>query len=447
MGIALLVFGLLMFVGLVVIHEFGHFIMARRNGVDVEEFGIGFPPKAKTLKKYKGTEYTLNWLPLGGFVKLKGEHDADTAPGTYGAASLSTKVKIMLAGVVMNLLTAFAILTVVALIGVPQLNILENQFTVDSDARTQRNDLVVVAVDEDTWMTRADLQVGDVIKQINGTNVSTPRAFNAQLNASDSGTNELQVERGGELISGSVAIPSGVEVDNATKNSPAKEAGIRKGDRLLSVEGEEIYSTQQLGDVTSELAGQSVEIVYENESGEEIIATAELRSEAEVQAGLEAGESIGYLGVSTTSWPLIQFETTRYTWSAPIVAGGLIGQFTTETLKGLGSALAGLFSGNTAKATEQVAGPVGIFVVLRDGTLLGIQFMLLIIALISLTLAIMNILPIPALDGGRLFVTLIFHGLKKPLNEKTEDWIHGTGFAVLMLLFILITIVDVNRFF
>jgi regulator of sigma E protease len=90
---------------------------------------------------------------------------------------------------------------------------------------------------------------------------------------------------------------------------------------------------------------------------------------------------------------------------------------------------------------------VGIFVLIKDGSFLGINFILMIIAVISLTLAIMNVLPIPALDGGRLFVLLLFRAIKKPLSQKTEEIIHGTGFALLMLLFVLITVVDVKRFF
>jgi regulator of sigma E protease len=105
-----------------------------------------------------------------------------------------------------------------------------------------------------------------------------------------------------------------------------------------------------------------------------------------------------------------------------------------------------LAQGNGSKASAQVSGPVGVFVLLKDGSLLGYQFVLVIIAIISLTLAIMNVLPIPALDGGRLFVTLLYRIRNKPLTQKIEDRIHGTGFAVLMLLFVLITIVDVRRF-
>jgi regulator of sigma E protease len=106
MAIALLVIGIILFVGLVVVHEFGHFIVARRNGVEVEEFGIFFPPSLYKKKTKAGWVFSVNALPLGGFVKLKGEHDSDTEPGSFGAASLWSKSKIMVAGVALNLLTA-----------------------------------------------------------------------------------------------------------------------------------------------------------------------------------------------------------------------------------------------------------------------------------------------------------------------------------------------------
>lgn len=373
MNIFLLVLGLVLFIGLVVVHEFGHFIMARRNGVEVEEFGIGFPPRAwlKRIKSKKGDyDFTLNWLPLGGFVKLKGENDSDTEPGTFGAASLGAKVKIMVAGVVMNLVTAFALLTLVAFLGIPKL--LDNQFTVESDTKVSQHRLLVGYVEAD---------------------------------------------------------------------SPAERAGLVVRDQLVAVNDEAVTDAVAFPDLTQQLAGQEVRIAYVRD-GEQNETTTQLRSAEEVEQSRQDGQPKGFLGISP-----IEFTVQRSTWSAPIVAGGLIKQFTTETFKGLGAALGNLFRGQGQKASEQVAGPVGIFVILRDGTILGYQFVLLIIAIISLTLAIMNVLPIPALDGGRLFVTLLFRAIKKPLNKKTEDAIHGTGFALLMLLFVVITVVDVRRFF
>ncbi len=370
----LLLLALIMFVGLVVIHEFGHFIMARRGGVEVEEFGVGFPPRAKVLKRKNGTVYTLNWLPLGGFVKLKGENDSDTGKGSYGAASLATKVKIMLAGVVMNLVTAFVLLTFVALIGMPKL--VENQFTVPSDTKTVRSDVLIGYVEPD---------------------------------------------------------------------SPAKAAGLQTRDKILRIEqnssSENITNADDLPQITEKFAGREVTVTYAR-NGQENVTQTTLRSADEVNKSKESENAKGYLGISPA-----EYTVQRSTWSAPIVAAGFIKQVTELTFKGLGTALGNLVKGNTSKASEQVAGPVGIFVILKDGSLLGIEFILLIIAIISLTLAIMNALPIPALDGGRLFVTLLFRALRKPLTKKTEDMIHGTGFAALMLLFVLITVVDVKRFF
>src|SRR5438270_8164863 len=106
MGILLFVVGIVLFIGLVVVHEWGHFIVARRNGVEVEEFGIFFPPRLYKRKTKAGWTFSINALPLGGFVKLKGEHDSDTEPDSFGAATSWAKTKIMAAGVVMNLITA-----------------------------------------------------------------------------------------------------------------------------------------------------------------------------------------------------------------------------------------------------------------------------------------------------------------------------------------------------
>lgn len=375
---ALLILGLILFVGLVVVHEWGHFIMARRNGVEVEEFGIGFPPTiwSKKVKSPKGDfEFTLNALPLGGFVRLKGENDEDKSPGSFGAATTLSKIKIMVAGVVMNLFTAFAMLTLLAIIGIPRL--LDNQFTIASDT--------------------------EIVKQT-------------------------------------------VLINYIEPDSPASNGGLEARDQLVSIgsagkSAEMITSQSQLPEVTKKLAGSSVNITVLR-NGETMMLDTTLRSTDEVEASKASDEPKGYLGIIPT-----EFVVQRSTWTAPIVAVGLIKQMTELTLKGLGSALSGVVQRDGAKASEQVSGPVGIYVILRDGSVLGFQFVLMIVAVISLTLAIMNALPIPALDGGRLFVTLLFRAMNKPLRKRTEELIHGTGFIALMGLFVLITIVDVKRFF
>jgi len=385
MSVLLLIIGLILFIGLVVIHEFGHFIAARRGGVDVEEFGIFFPPRLFKYKTKGGWNFTINALPLGGFVKLKGEHDTDTEKGSYGAADLKTKTKIMAAGVFMNLVTALVLLTFLALIGLPKL--IDNQFTVKSDTKISRQEVFLSYIEP---------------------------------------------------------------------GSPAAKAGLKSQDRLVAVQGTAVKTPKQLHDLTTANPGKTVTVRYVR-NGQTKDVKATLQTKAVVDASQKTDNPKGYLGVSPQA-----FSLQRSTWSAPIVAVGFSAQITKLTLQGLGHAVGGLGSliagtvtGNTTarqhgqtSASSQVSGPVGIFFVLKTGSVLGVQFMLLIIAIISLTLAIMNILPIPALDGGRLWLTLISRGLlKKPLSAQREERINATGFVTLLLLIAVITFVDIKRFF
>jgi regulator of sigma E protease len=391
MELLLIIGGLLLFVGLVVVHEIGHFLAARRNGVDVEEFGIGFPPRAKVLAEKKGTIYTLNWLPLGGFVRLKGENDSARSSGSFGVASLRAKIKIMMAGVVMNLVVAFLLLTLSALVGLPKL--IPDQFTVASDTSQAKQEIYVGYVEPDSPADKAGLEVRDKI----------------------------------------IALDYVTHECNDTLDPDA--------DSSCSVPLNPIETAEELPKVTEENAGRTVPLRVERKGATRDL-WVELRSREEVEASKKDGETKGYLGIAPTEYSL-----RRSTWSAPIVASGLIKQFTFETFKGLGAAIANVFRGEGTKASEQVSGPIGIFVLIKDGSVLGPEFILFVIAVISLTLAIMNALPIPALDGGRLFVTLLFRVMKKPLTKDLEDKIHGLGFAALMLLFLIITIVDIKRFF
>lgn len=370
MSVILLILGLVLFIGLVVVHEFGHFLAARRNGVDVEEFGIGFPPRAWAKKTKAGFDFSINWLPIGGFVKLKGESDAATEKGTFGAAPLWAKTKIMLAGVFMNLLVAFGLLTFLALVGMPQF--IDNQFTVKSDTKIARNDVLVGYVE---------------------------------------------------------------------KSSPGSKAGLQPRDKIIAIGSTSVKDADDLPKITERYAGQKVAIRYEHQ-GTEKTTNVTLRDKKTVEASKKTDNPKGFLGVSPTELTL-----KRSTWSAPIVGAGLIGQFTKATFQGLGTAVSAVFQGDGKKASEQVSGPVGIVVLLKDGSLLGYQFMLMIIAIISLTLAIMNVLPIPALDGGRLFMLLLSRLFGKKMSEAMEERIVASSFIFLMFLIVLITIVDVKRFF
>jgi regulator of sigma E protease len=373
-----IIIGLIVLVILVVVHELGHAIIARRNGVEVEEFGIGFPPKAWSKKLKNGILFSLNWLPLGGFVRLKGEHDSARGKGTYGAASFWQKTKILLAGVVMNWVVAAILLTALALFGLPK--VIDNQFSIESDT----------------------------------------------------------------------AIVGGpVQIVNLAEGYPAEDAGMQVGDKILSVEGQSIESASDFIGFTQDYRGQDVLVVYERDSVQH-----------EAQVTLRDNESGAVFGAG-----LGQRELLRATWSAPIVGVATTAQFTWVTLQGLGGLVSDLFSGLVMQFSadesvrqeasekmqavgDSVAGPVGILgTIFPSAQQAGFGQLVFLSAIISLTLAIMNILPIPALDGGRWFTMAIFKLLKKELTKEREETIQTIGFLALIGLIVLITVSDVSKFF
>lgn len=383
--------GLIILVFLVVIHELGHAIAAVKSGVVVEEFGVGFPPRALGRKLKNGVLVSLNWLPLGGFVKLKGEHDSATQPGDYGAATFWQKTKILLAGVVMNWAVAAVLLTVLALTGLPK--VLPNQFYIPSDSRI----------------------------------VNQP-----------------------------------VQVAQIVPGSPADKAGFEIGDTILRFAGESVPTAESLVSQTEEHKGKTVEVVYSRHSTEHI---------ATVQLNSDNGGHKGYLGVSPA-----QREQIKAGWSAPIVGVVTTAQFSWATLEGVGNLAvsaargAGLTAMNTFKevvlrsqpdksqreqakqdlsmASGSVTGPIGILgIIFPAAEQAGGTELTFLTAIISLTLAVMNILPIPALDGGRWFTMALFRLLKKPLTKEREEAIQGAGFMALMALIVIVTIADVTKFF
>ncbi len=393
MAVFLLIVGLILFISLIILHELGHFIMARRNGVVAEEFGIFFPPRLWSRKMKDGSIFSINLLPFGGFVKMKGEHDSDTEKGSFGAASLAAKSKIMVAGVVVNLVIAFLLFVALSWLGMPQL--VDNQFAIKSDTH-----YIVKATDT--------ISIG--------------------------------------------ALEAG---------SPADHAGLKEGDQLLAIGPvghlAPVISATSLPSVTQKYPGQVVEVQFLR-NGKVMTTSARLHTTQEVAAAAAQCKTIGYLGIGPDE-SRSGVSLTRSTWSAPVQAAGLMAQYTALTFQGLGKALnglggiiAGATTDNTCarqaaqtKASSQVSGPVGVYYVLKDGAALGFRFVLFVIAIVSLTLGIMNLLPIPALDGGRLWITLVSRAIKKPLSPRTEEIVNATGFIILIILIILVTIVDIRR--
>ncbi len=373
-----IIVGLLILVFLVTVHELGHAIVSRRNGVVVEEFGIGFPPKAWAKKLKNGTLFSLNWLPLGGFVKLQGESDAANKKGDYGSATFFKKTKILFAGVFVNWVVAVLLLTILSLIGLPK--VLPNQFSVSGDSKI----------------------------------ISQP-----------------------------------VEVSNLTPGYPADKAGLRDGDSIIRFAGQNVSTVDDLLHQIKNNKGKNVTVTYTRSN-----------TQKSVEVKLKQSGSKEIFGAG-----LGQRESIKATWSAPIVGVGTTAQFTWVTLQGIGSLVGGLVHGlvmqlspdssvrQSASAelntvSNGVAGPIGIIgTIFPAANQAGLVQLTFLTAIISLSLAVMNILPIPALDGGRWATMVVFRLTKKKLTKLREEKIQTIGFSILMGLVILVTIADVAKLF
>lgn len=419
-----IIIGLLVLTTLIVGHEFGHFIMARRNGVKVNEFGIGFPPRAIAWVKDKETGkwkkfpkqdwekpqdslvFSLNWLPIGGFCAMDGESDADTKPHTFGAATFWQKTKILFGGVVMNWLMAFIILTILAWTGMPHM--VENQFSIEGD--TTITDAQAIKVDkvlENSPAEKAGLKAGDTIEKA---------ALYDQKNTLD-------------------------EVDPVFNTSAY----------AFPNDATPINSSSDLITFDKANAGKSVVFLVnrDNKTG-----TAKV--------DLNDSSSEYTLGISMRQEGQTLY---RSTWSAPLVGAGTTIQLTGETFKGFGTLIGNFFSGvfrqlSPDEATREqgrqdigtvgdsVSGPVGIIGTLFPAfTEAGPTNVAFLAALISISLACMNVLPIPALDGGRWLLIAIFRIRKKPLTTEIEGKIVSRAFLFLIGLTIIITVLDVLRLF
>lgn len=341
---------------LVLSHEFGHFIVARKSGMKVYEFGFGFPPRLFSIKKSE-TIYSLNLIPLGGFVKIKGEDGEEVGPDSFVSQKAWKRAATLFAGVGMNIILAFVLLSVGFMIGMPQ------------------------AVDN--------------------------------------------------LPSGVSVKDSHLEIIEVMSGKPAAQAGLQAGDIIAGLDNLKNPSIKDMQAYVNNHKDQDIQVVIKR--GNAIV-------EKKIHPFIYADTGKGGLGVS-----LVEVGLVSYPWYKAIYYGFLMTGF---YLKGIVVAfyylIVGLFAGN--QVGEALSGPVGIAVMTGQVARLGFSHLLNFTALLSLNLAIINILPIPALDGGRLLFLLISKIKRKPVAQKYEQLAHSFGFVLLMFLVVIITIKDLGNF-
>lgn len=369
--IFVIVLGLLVFV-----HEFGHFIMAKKAGIHVEEFGFGFPPRLvgirrgrdgayrlvwgnKEQEKDAPTVYSLNWLPVGGFVKITGEGGEDKdRRDSFASRPTGVKIAVIAAGVIMNFLLA----------------------------------TVLVAV---------TLSISTVRE--------VPPNVSKYVHVSD----------------------RRLEIAGVVEHSPAADAGVKAGDRLLGVDGKPFSKPEDFRVYVGEHPTKPLAITL-GRDGKEVVLN--VTPKVLEQTG-KPGIGVAFGDVALVRYPV---------WLAVPKAVVTTVQMTGMIFSTLGTVVRDLVLGN--KVSLDVAGPVGIAVMTGQAARLGWLYLAQFVAILSLNLAVINIFPFPALDGGRILFLLIEKIRRKPLSQKIEGLIHNVGFMLLLGLVALVTLRDISKF-
>lgn len=365
---------------LVLSHEFGHFIVARKSGMKVYEFGFGFPPRLLGIQWFKnaggkrklkligrkkiedaslegGTVYSLNLIPLGGFVHIKGENGEEMGLDSFGAQKAWKRAITLVAGVGMNVVLAFVLLSIGFMRGLPQV--------VDN------------------------LPAGVAVKD-----------------------RRLEII---EVMSG----------------KPADQAGLEPGDAIVGLDNLKNPGIKTMQDYVDSRKDQDILVTVKR--GDRIL-------EQKIHPFVYVDTGKGGLGVG-----LVEVGLVSYPWYKAVYYGFLMtGFYLKEIFTAFYGLIAGLFVGNNA--AESLSGPVGIAVMTGQVARLGFSYLLNFTALLSLNLAIINILPIPALDGGRLLFLLIGAIKRKAVAQKYEQLAHSFGFVLLISLVVVITIKDLGHF-
>ncbi len=464
--VALIALFLVVFSLLLLIHEAGHFFVAKAAGITVLEFGLGFPPRLWGVRR-GGTVYSINAVPFGAFVKMLGEEDP-TEPGSLAATSARTRLMVMGAGPIMNTLLAVVLFTVMFMLprDVPMGEVLVQEVANNSPAQ------------------EAGIKPGDTIVEVNGQTLDNESDLVLLVSLKLGTRMDWIIERDDQRFLVQVVssfnppdnqwevrdvLVGDVVVQEVAENSPAQSAGLRSGDIVAEVNGQPLENHTDLIYLVNRDLGSSMTWTIDR-GGQRF--PVQVTSRVDPPQGQGAvGVIITTVNFHTESRPDLPDSADR-AGLARIDAVGL-----TPTTVGLrferrsdppwtafgngitrmGEVLV-LIKNEFTKWTSggsppEVSGPVGIgHIFVEVGQLEGIstvnriQFFIQLAAVISMVLGLFNFLPIPALDGGRiLFVLIEIARRGKRISPKREGMVHLVGFAVMISFLILVTFVDVTR--
>lgn len=360
---------------LVVIHEFGHFIVAKKFNIKVLEFGFGIPPKAWG-KQFGETLVSINWLPIGGFVRLLGEDEVDKKVlenhRSFAAAKVWKRMLVVVAGVTMNFLLAWALYYIVL-----------------------------------------------------GT-----QGFKVQL----------QLITPHQFVGAAQSTEAVIFIGNVANGSPAEQTGIKPGERIVSINGLMLQDTSDLISQAKMRAGQEVQLQV-SDPKKEHLRTVTIIPRKDPPAGEgPLGISLSQVDISTLEYktPLQKlFSGPVHSWNVVSYTGNVLGQLVQKSFK----------EKTIEPVSGSLAGPVGItslvsqILSIKNPVIPYLDF----VALLSLNLAVFNLLPFPALDGGRLFFLVIEAITRRRVHVEFEKWVHTIGMVILLTLALLVTLSDIRK--
>ncbi len=441
--IALILIGVLLFELIIFIHEFGHFITAKKSGIKVNEFSLGMGPKIFSFGKGE-TKYSLRIFPIGGFCAMEGEDEESPEPRAFNNAKVWKRMIVVIAGAVMNIILGFVLMFVVV---VQQ----------DSYSSTE-----VQSFPATSFSSCTGLQSGDVIKEINGYGISTSMDFNypistAELKTVDGSTLEIYKEDcGNNLYNMAVSLVQ-------DKNNKLSDEQVSKVNELLSKSTNEIVKAKSKEDAFSVyenyykkindacgIKDYKVEKIVEKETRKRY--TADILVERNGEEKLLKNVQFFTYTTKDNSDPQVSIDF--YVKPIDKTFGSVLSQTfkqTISTCKMIYASLGGLLTGKFG--LKDMSGPIGIASAvttvasesLSSGFMSAVNSIIYVMMIITVNLGLFNMLPFPALDGGR-FVFLIIEAIRgKSVPRKVEAIVNGIGMGLLILLMILITANDIFK--
>jgi len=409
------------------IHEFGHFVAAKRAGIRVQEFGFGYPPRLLTIAKRGDTEYTINAIPFGAFVRMLGEEDP-SQPDSFASKGMGTRAITLTAGPILNVLLAFVLLFAVAFLTSSYALMATTRVIAvapDSPAAKvgiRRDDLIVAINDEVVENCYPELQ-----RQLRlnlGREVSILVERYDGLRRSVELTPRERPPQGEGPIGVFLETLRGIKVTGVAPGSPAAQAGIRPGDLILDMGGEQIADQRELAEHIASRRGWRIAVRLGR--GDRVLDPITLHIPEDLKKGQET------LGLSFRLSPLAAMAKACFQMVLVVV--------------NIPVALAGLIRGTAP--SDSVLGPIGIVQTMGEMAKTGPTNLMLFTAALSLGLAIINLLPFPGLDGGRLLFVLLeaLRGGRR-VDPRKEALIHLIGIAILICLMFVISYFDILRIF